>query len=215
VISLLVIFFSSLAAILAVVLSSLRRRRRTEQAGSEIEQAMVLGHKLIDEERYAEALDVLDTLEGRILPPYWMASWLIARAFALAQLERSTAALSELDQAEALLLSDDEPRIRFLRACAWGNRSVAHMMAGRLEQAEMWARRAYEVAAELEEDRPPHGREVGDLPGWFAEHWWWRAEIARLADRRADARSHLARAAAYPDTRWGARAIAALTVAKA
>ncbi len=175
---------------------------------------MRLGSNLLDQDRFADALAVLDGIEGQLLGPYWMAHWLISRAYALAELERPAAALADLDQAEVLLLGQDDPRACYLRACLWGNRAVAHLAAGRLDQAESWARRAYDIAVELHEARPAHGPEIGDLPGWFAEHWWWRAEICRRADRPDEARQHLIRAAAYPDSKWGARAAAALAATK-
>jgi tetratricopeptide (TPR) repeat protein len=168
-----------------------------------------LGTILLEQDRFADALAALDEIEGQLLGPYWMASWLTSRAYALAELDRANAALADLDQAETLLIGQDDARTRYLRACVWGNRAVAHLVAGRLDQAESWTTRAYDVAVELDQE-PARPGEIGDLPTWIAEHWWWRSEIARRSGRHDEARRHLTRAAAYPSTKWGARAIAAL-----
>src|SRR5688572_13244389 len=109
-----------------------------------------LGGILLEQDRFTEALERLDDIEGQLLGPYWMASWLTMRGYALAELDRAIAALGELDQAETLLLGQEDSRAQFLRACIWGNRGLAHLRAGRLEQAENWTTRAYQVAVELD-----------------------------------------------------------------
>lgn len=158
---------------------------------------------------YEHALEELDLVVLRHLPPHQVALWLNNRAYTLALLGRPADALSDLGDAEDLLSGDDElMRDPSLLACISGTRGIALYRQGQHEPAE----RALEMALQLERVAAQRDGEEPN-PGRTAERWWWLSEIARARGDGEEARVRLARAAAHPLTEFGARARRALAPA--
>jgi tetratricopeptide (TPR) repeat protein len=171
---------------------------RTKQA-----VRIFLANALISARRLDEAVDELDRVSLKDLgTPGEVAMWLNNRAYALALLGRPEEALEHLDDARDLLLDPDgENNDGELRACLTGNRGIALLGAGRLEEAEATFRRARDEAL---------ARPGGATEEFEAEYEFWLSELARLRGQGEAQRAHLERAAGHARAEYGLRAREAL-----
>ena len=165
----------------ALALLLLRRvSRRPQERPDTFLAQFHKAHELGADDRHAEALAALDAIDARDLPPQLMAIWLNNRAYFLALLGRTTEALAQLDDADALLDPRDEEGeldAEQTRGCITGTRGIALHLAGRHKEGEFHLRRALALGDKV------IGRE-GDAGGprsraeraLAAERWWWLAE---------------------------------------
>lgn len=161
---------------------------------------LVEAYALLDAERVDEAIATLDAIDTRRLAPEALAQWLNLKANALALTGRVDETCDLLDDLDSLADEDDA----VMQLCAVGNRAIALLHAGRLDEAEPLlddtARRA---EALCDADAPLGG-------AMLAETWWWRAELARRRGDELRRRDCLHQAAARAGTPFSERARRAL-----
>lgn len=157
-------------------------------------------YRLLDADRYDEAIELLDAIDTRTLAPAALVQWLNLKANALALVGRCDEAIDLIDDLTSLADEDDAT----MQLCAVGNRAIALLHAGRLDEAEPLLDDTARRAEALRE----HDAAVGDA--MLAETWWWRAELARRQGDDGRRRDCLTCAAALPSTPFGARARHAL-----
>lgn len=156
--------------------------------------------------QYQSAMDELDKVQLSHLSPTQVALWLNNRAYTLTLLGQATDALDNLRDAEELLAGDDGlSKDPSLTACIAGTRGIALYHQGDYERAES----ALQLALSLEDDgvRSQFELAAESDPARTAERWWWLSRVARARGDDDEARSRLARAAAFPLTEFGSRAL--------
>ena len=159
--------------------------------------------------QYHEALEELDKVELKHLSPNQIALWLNNRAYTLTLLGQPEDALDNLRDAEELLSGDDgQPKDPSLTACIAGTRGIALYHQGDYERAES----ALQLALSLEDDGVRSQFELAAEvdPARTAERWWWLSQVAQARGEAEQARAHLCRAAAFPLTEFGSRAVKVL-----
>lgn len=158
---------------------------------------------------YEQALEELDKVSLKHLQPHQVALWLNNRAYTLTFLGRPVDALDNLRDAEDLMAGDDgTTKDLSLLACISGTRGIALFRKGDLDVAE----KALELALRLEGDAvmDRFDPDTDVSPSRTAERWYWLSEIAAARGDEAARRERLGKAAAFPFTEFGARALSSL-----
>ena len=160
--------------------------------GGRRHQPLAHAQELVNAERVAEALEVLDGIDTRKLEPPLLTHWLGLRGYALALAARGEEAIDCLDDLAAIADPDDRLSQLFLN----GSRAIVAITEGRFDEAE-----ALLDSTERACDDGANRSEV----------WWWRAELAAKRGDEERRRQCLGEASRQGEAYWAERARRALS----
>ncbi len=159
---------------------------------------------------YDQALQVLDQVQLKLLMPHQVVLWLNNRAYNLLKLHRFEEALDHLQDAQELFLGDDGlSKDAALASSIHSTRGMIFLGMGELDKAE----KSLELALRFESDQAAvtfdNIHEQGD-PTRTAERYYWLSEISRRRGNLTEATLRLQKAARFPFTEYGNKALVLL-----